>query len=456
MMNEEKGSADFFGRLWKLFASVRLTVVILLSLAVTSIVGTIIPQNKRPDEYLNEYGEFFYKILSAFDIFDMYHSWWFQFLLLMLVINVVVCSTNRFSALRKIIFVKDPSFDISKFRNFSNKEEFTDSRSLKDLKRIYMPIVSRRFGYRRIEETDNGFCVFAEKGRWTRIGVYIVHFSVILLLIGALIGSFLGFAGSANIPEGKTINKLRLHNTGKAQALNFGIRCDSFNVKFYDSGAPSEYRSTLTILEQGKPVLTRDVIVNDPLRYKGINIFQANYGELPPREIDLNFKNRVTGISYKKKLSVGQQFDIPGDMGQFVIKGYRDSYGFRGHDLGKTFMGIFTPNNGSPAHVILPVRFPFFDDRIRNDNLIISVEGYDHRYYTGLQITRDPGVWVVYSGFAIMIIGCFITFFMFHQRFCIEVSKSGKNSRIMVAGTANKNKFGMQSRIKKMVESLRK
>ncbi len=76
-MNKKTGSADFSGRLWKLFASVRLTVVVLLSLAVTSIIGTIIPQNRRPDEYLNEYGEFLYKILSAFDIFDMYQSWWF-------------------------------------------------------------------------------------------------------------------------------------------------------------------------------------------------------------------------------------------------------------------------------------------------------------------------------------------------------------------------------------------
>ena len=453
-MNKKTGSADFSGRLWKLFASVRLTVVVLLSLAVTSVIGTIIPQNMRPDEYLNEYGELLYKILSAFDIFDMYHSWWFQLLLLMLIINVVVCSTNRFSALRKIIFVKNPSFDVTKFRNLSDKEEFTDSRSLEDLKRIYVPIVSRSFGYRRTEETDNGFRVFAEKGRWTRIGVYAVHFSVVLLLIGGLIGSIFGFAGFVNISEGQTIDSIRLNNTGKAQKLNFQIRCDNFNITFYDSGAPSEYRSTLTILEQGKSVLTRNIIVNEPLRYKGINIFQASYGELPPREITLNFQNRATGISHKKKVSLGQPLDIPGDMGQFVIKGHRDSYNYRGHNLGETIMGILTPNSGSQVHVIMPVRFPVFD-RMRNGDLIISVEDYEHSYYTGLQVTRDPGVLVVYTGFVIMIIGCFITFFMSHQRLCVDISKSGKKSRIMVAGTSNKNKLGMQTRIKKIAKSLR-
>lgn len=453
-MNKKTGSADFSGRLWKLFTSVRLTVVVLLSLAVSSIVGTIIPQNKRPDEYLNEYGEFLYKILSAFDIFDMYHSWWFRFLLLTLTVNVIVCSTHRFSALWKILSVKNPFFNVSKFRNLSNKEEFTDSRSPEELRSIYMPIVSRNFGYRRIEETDNGLCIFAEKGRWTRVGVYVIHLSVVLLLIGGLIGSIFGFKGFVNIPEGKTIDSIRLYNTGKTQKLNFKIRCDNFNVKFYDSGAPSEYRSKLTILEQGKSVLTRNIIVNHPLRYKGINIFQSSYGELPPREITLNFKNSATGINYKKKVSVGQQFDLPGDMGQFVIKGHRDSYNFRGHDLGKTFMGILTPNDGSHVHVIMPVRFPVFD-RMRKGDMIISVEDYDHRYYTGLQVTRDPGILVVYSGFVIMIIGCFITFFMSHQRLCVEIRKSGKKSSIMVAGTANKNKLGMQSRIKKIVKSLR-
>ena len=76
------------------------------------------------------------------------------------------------------------------------------------------------------------------------------------------------------------------------------------------------------------------------------------------------------------------------------------------------------------------------------------------RYYTGLQVTKDPGVWIVYTGFLVMIIGCFVTFFMSHQRFCIEAVNSGKRIRVTVSGTSNKNKLGMQARIEKLAKKL--
>ena len=103
----------------------------------------------------------------------------------------------------------------------------------------------------------------------------------------------------------------------------------------------------------------------------------------------------------------------------------------------------------------MPLRFPQFD-RMRKGNLVISAADFDHKYYTGLQVTKDPGVLIVYAGFIVMIIGCYITFFMSHQRLCIEIVKNGVNSRIMVAGTANKNKLGMQNRIKKIMKSMGK
>jgi cytochrome c biogenesis protein len=430
-MKKEHESANFFSRLWKFFASIRLTVFLLLSLAATSIIGTVIPQNQSPADYFHNYGEFFYNFFSA------------------------VCSFSRLSTTWKIVFVKIPPFNVSKFRRLSNKEEFTSNSSLEGLRNKYEHAASKKYGYCRTEQTDKGFCVLAEKGRWTRLGVYSVHLSVILLLLGGLIGSIFGFEGFVNIQEGETVNSIGLRKTEQIHNLDFAIRCDDFSVSFYETGTPKEFRSTLSIIEDGRSVLQKDIIVNDPLRYKGINLFQANYGMLSPEEITLNIMSRETGMVYKKKTKIGMPIVLPEGAGTFVIKEHRNSFIYKGIALGETFIGILNGKDGSSIDIMLPLNFAGFD-KMRKGDLNFSVADYDNRYYTGLQVTRDPGVLVVYSGFVVMIIGCFVTFFMSHQRLCVEVVKNGNKTKVMVAGTANKNKLGMQARVKNFSRNLAK
>jgi len=458
--------------------SVKLTVVLLLSIALTSIVGTIIPQNQNPADYFRAYGEFLYRLFDVLDIFDMYHSWWFQFLLLLLTMNIVVCSIDRLSATWKIVFAKNPSFNLSRFRKLSQKEEFNASYPSNELTKRYEPFLSKQFGYNRVEETEKGLCIFAEKWRWTRLGVYTVHLSVILMLLGGLMGSIFGFQGYVNIPEGEKVDSVRTRNTGKIRYLGFEIKCEDFNVNFYDNGAPKEYRSSLTILEKGHPAYKKDIIVNDPLRYKGYNIFQSSYGKMAPKadpketvarkkpsdEITLNFASSQSGKSYRIKTAIGKPVDIPESLGKFVVVEYRKIAEFVGQNIGDAYVGILTPSGEKPVEVLLPMHFPNFD-RMRKGRVFISVadqtaekfhpkEQTGFRYYTGLQVTKDPGVLVVYAGFIVIIIGCFITFFMSHQRVCIEIVKGKTKSKIIVTGTANKNKMGMQQKVKKLSEQL--
>jgi len=474
-MGNKEISRDPLNKIWKFFASVRLTVALLLTLAITSIIGTVIPQNESPSAYVNAFGDVLYQLFNTMDIFNMYHSWWFRLLLLMLTLNIIVCSVERLSATWKIIFVKTPKFTLSKFQKFRSRVELNESRPPERVRQAAEKIIAKDYRYRRVEETDNGFILFAEKWRWTRLGVYIVHSSVVLLLIGGLIGSIFGFEGFVNIPEGESAGSIRLRNNGGFVKLDFEIRCDDFNVSFYDSGMPKEFRSSLTIIEQGRPILQKDIVVNDPLRYKGINIFQASYGELPaeaqpvtePDEFTLAFTSKETGMVYNKKARIGQEINLPEDLGKFVATGFKNTYNFRGTELGATLIGQLDQGNDTAVEVTLPLRFPSFDkmsamiDPRRGDAVFISVVEADSqvksaakRYYTGLQVTQDPGVWVVYTGFILMLAGCMVTFFMSHQRICIEINPAGKKSRVMVAGTANKHKLGMQRKVEAIAEKL--
>lgn len=437
-------------RIWNFFASVKLSVVVLVLLAATSIIGTLIPQNGNPAMYKNKYGEFLFNIFQRLDLFDMYHSWWFQLLLLVLTVNIIVCSINRLSVTGKLIFSKTISTDLSKFERLSSREDFEVTQAPDDLLKIYEPLVTRKFAKCRIENTESGFALFAEKGRWTRLGVYAVHLSIVLLLFGGLIGSFFGFEGYVSIPEGESRQHITLKNKKQDHHLDFGIRCDQFDVSFYESGAPKEYRSTLSLIENDTPVLTDDILVNKPLRYKGINIFQSSYGTAKPKAVTLNFVSRKTGTEYQVKTVMGEEVDLPEGLGKFAITDFASNFRF---NLGETFLGKLTPAEGESLNIMLPFHYPRFD-RMRKGDVVISVADFERSYYTGLQVTRDPGVYVVYSGFILLIIGCYITFFMSHQRLCVAVSAHRNRSRVMVSGNADRNKFGMQTKIKKLSQAL--
>jgi len=334
-----------------------------------------------------------------------------------------------------------------------DKKEFKDNRSMEELEKIFKPIATRGFSYSRTDKTEDGFAIFAEKWRWTRLGVYVVHLSIIFLLVGALIGSFYGFDGYVNIPEGKTINTIHLRNNDQMKKLDFVLRCDDFNVTYYESGSPKEYKSSLTVLESGAPVLQKDIVVNNPLRYKGVNFFQSSYGTLPPDNFTLLCKSNTSGKTYNIDLRMNVPFNLPEEMGTLVIKNYNNAFNYRGRNIGEVFMGLLRPKDQESVNILIPLRFPSFDE-MRKGQQFFSVAEYNEVYYTGLQVTRDPGVWVVYLGFMFMILGCMITFFMSHQRICVEVIKKGKNNKIMVAGTANKNKLGMQNKILKLFNKL--
>ena len=459
---------------WQFFVSVKLTVFLLLSLAVTSIIGTVIPQNADPEVYFHKFGSFWFRLFEVLDIFDMYHAWWFQMLLFLLIVNIVVCSIDRLSATWKLVFPKNHTFNLGRFEKQKKKEQFSLDALPDELEAKFTSFAARRFSRQQVDRTGDGFVVFAEKWRWTRLGVYIVHVSVILLIIGAIIGSLFGFEGFVNIPEGESVDHVRLRNSGRVQPLGFTIRNEDFDISFYDTGAPKEFRSSLTILENDREILKKDIIVNDPLRYKGISIFQASYGEMAPEkdpahdfsmeEIHLNFTIRASGMVYKRKAAIGTPVEIPEGLGSFTLTTFNPNAEFRGQEIGAALVGKLTPAQGEPVEVLLPLHFPNFD-KMRRGEVVISVADQkketfspvkkkDVRYYTGLEVNADPGVWVVYSGFIIMIAGCFITFFMSHQQICIAVVRKGNKSHIRVMGITNKNKIGLQRRVGKIAEHL--
>lgn len=454
-MTKSSNSDGFGHQLWNFFASVKLSVVILLSLAVTSIFGTVIPQNENPMLYHQKFGDVLFKLFNTLDIFDMYHSWWFRFLLCMLTVNIIICSINRLSSTWKIIFPKKPAFNINRFRKAKNRQHWSAADSVEQVKDIFSPWLSKRFGRFTVESSKNGYLLFGEKGRWTRLGVYAVHLSIVLMVAGGLVGSIFGFDGFVNIPEGESVDSILLRNDQPEVKLDFEIKCDDFDLTLYESGMPKEYRSSLSIIKKNQTVIQKNIIVNDPLRFEGINIFQSSYGRMPATQLNVTFTEKASGMIYNKEATMGSPIEMPGNSGTLIVEDFRPNFSFRGVNLSNIFLCRMIPKQGDPEHIIIPSDYPRFD-MMRQGDFIISISNTDFKYYTGLQVTKDPGVPIVYVGFLFMIIGCYVTFFMFHQKICVEISTDRGKTTVMAAGISGKNRPAMNAVIRRLSRQLQK
>jgi cytochrome c biogenesis protein len=105
-----------------------------------------------------------------------------------------------------------------------------------------------------------------------------------------------------------------------------------------------------------------------------------------------------------------------------------------------------------PAQTFIVFRnYPDFDSQ-RGDRLIFDYDGSDEKFFTGLQVAKDPGVWVVWFGCTLMVVGICMAFFMSHKRLWVRVA----NGRVCIAGTASKNQPGFQLVFDELLEKLNK
>ncbi|MEW5734336.1 MAG: cytochrome c biogenesis protein ResB [Thermodesulfobacteriota bacterium] len=439
--------------LWNFLKSVRLGVVLMAGLAAVSIIGTFIPQNQPEDAYKDAFGDAWTRLLSGLDLFDMYHSSWFRLLLALLVANIVVCSIDRFRAQRKIIFTQNPHFLPERFRKQENRQSLISPASPRELAGRFAHHARRSFSVVGTEQRGKTTYVYAERGRWTRLGVYIVHASVVLLALGAMMGSFFGFDGYMKIAEGETASQCFERSTGKPLALPFSVSCEKFSVSFNDNGSPKEYRSSLALSSGGRTLVKKDVLVNHPLRYRGISLFQSSYGKMPPNRITLALTPSGGDAPLTRTLSVGESSTLPGKRGVLTLKSIADSYAFGNRELGETAILVLQKPGAKAVEVAVPFRFPAFD-KMRRGEFALSVKEYESPYYTGLSVSRDPGVPLVYLGFLVLIAGLFITFFLSHQRVLVELSENKSGTRVAVSGIANRNEPGVDERVKRIAALL--
>ena len=429
---------NFFTALWDFFCSLKLTITTLILLATTSIIGTVVQQNLPTEEYLKVYGQTTYRVLDALNFFDMYHSWWFLGLLSLFSVNLLACSIKRLPRVWKT--VREPVLVPSDglFRTFSNVEELVVPGSVADNQERVAAVVGKSFAKPVITEGEDGKVhIFAQKGAYARFGAYVTHIGILIIFLGAILGVKWGFKAYANIVEGQTVNKVWPLNSNTPINLDFAVRCDKFTVTFYDgTQRPKEFKSLLTILKDGKPVpgyIRRPVIVNDPLTYKGITFYQASYGPAGNPEFNIRIKVRATGKTEDVTTRLGELVALP-DGSHFKVSDFTQSF----QNFGPAARIEVFPASGTQRTFVVLQTFPEFDAQ-RGGQYVFSLTDSHQLLYTGLQVAKDPGVWVVWFGCFLLVFGSLTAFFLSHRRMWVTLQPVGNKTGIKLGATAHRN-----------------
>ena len=433
----EEQSHFLIEKVWRFFCSLRLTLANLLLLFLAMIAGTFVnPQNDSLANIERALAGHVWMLRSYrwFELYDLFHSWWFTALLLSLALNLVACSLERLP--RIWYLVRYPERRLDHVVGLRFKVPPAASEAVADALR------KRRY---RVQVQD-GF-VFAERGRYARFGVWVVHLSLLLILGGGVFGRLTAFEGTAQVPQNGGIasgfvqrnpdgTEFKHRLVDAATGRPFLVQCNDFRLKEFEPGRPKAFESDLVVYEDlgsrepGRELARATITVNHPLRYGGLTFYQASYAQLEDgQRAKIVLRDRATGTKREMMVSADEAIEAADGLTYQLVEYSQDFAG-----LGPAVQVVRTEDGRRSTFWVFS-RDPGFDARNRSDRFSLSFDRLAPLYATGLQIARDPSTPVIYLGCFLLFAGIGIAFYTSHKRIWAQVA-SGK---VALGGASHRN-----------------
>ncbi len=487
-MQNKKIETKSQNKLWNFLASTRLALMLLILLAILSLSGILIIQRNEAHRsawkhkisieqiYQNKYGEIFAWIILKSGMHQTFTSWWYLLTLGLVCINLILCTIEHFPSTwrqtSKITWIKSPEIFAKRKLNSILNVKATQEQTISEIQNLL-----HKHLYKTIQKTNNNdLLINANKNAFGRFGYIITHISLLLIVIGGVIFALKGYRYTIT---GKTghIAEIPNENYRKDNKIKFLLRIDDIELEFYDDNEMQikDYKSTLTIIDDNEEKISKTIEVNHPLTYNGIMFYQSNYFKqaewnLGPCSI-LVSKPQNPAYEHTIILNLGEKIKLPDTEVILALEKFVPDFALDKDN--KAYSQSEIPRN--PAFDLALYEkgellyrtwlFPSYKHSdyhtMKNELFNFELEDYDYKKeeieYTGIEVSYNPGAPFIWCGFALIIIGLLISFYIPHRRLWILIRQREENNIIIyIEGQSNKDEEGLENEMKKIKSQLKK
>eukprot|EP00252_Welwitschia_mirabilis_P021355 TRINITY_DN5470_c0_g1_i12.p1 TRINITY_DN5470_c0_g1~~TRINITY_DN5470_c0_g1_i12.p1 ORF type:complete len:459 (-),score=88.33 TRINITY_DN5470_c0_g1_i12:814-2118(-) len=406
-------------------------------------LGTFIEQGESPQYYFEKFPEenpafgfLTWKWILGLCLDHLYTSPYFLGLCLLLAASLIACTTTTQLPMVKVA----RRWSFMKSRSAILKLDVAESlprASIHDL-----GVLLRGAGY---EVFLSGLTLYAFKGLAGRLAPIGVHMALLLIMLGGTCSSVGGYRGSINVPQGLNfmIGDALIPNgflSMPVSAFSTEVHVDKFYIDYFENGQVSQYHTDLSLRDlYGKELLKHTISVNDPLRYGGVTIYQTDWGMSAlqiHKDNEGPFNLAVATLRGGTDKLFGAFLPLDGDSDSARPKGIsilaHDLQSVVFYDQDGNFVGVRRPGSNRPITV--------------NGVSIVVDEAIGS---TGLELKMDPGVPIVYTGFAALMLTTIVSCFSHSQIWALQ-----DDTTVVVGGKSNRIKFGFGSEFNAILDSV--
>jgi cytochrome c biogenesis protein len=281
---------------WRTLTSMGTALVLLFLLALGAVPGALLPQRSlnagKVDDYLAAHplvGPW----LDRVQAFDVFGSFWFTAIYVLLFVSLVGCLTPRMIEHARSL----RATPVAAPRNLTRLPKHAAATIAAEPDQLAVALAARLRGWRKTIRQPNGAAeISAEKGYLHEFGNLVFHFSLLGLLVAVAVGKLFGYEGNVIvIADGgpgfcsaspAAFDSFRAGNTVDGTSLHpICLRVNSFAAHYLPSGQATSFAANVDY-QDGRDLAAGTwrpyrLEVNHPLRVGGDRVYLQGHGYAP-------------------------------------------------------------------------------------------------------------------------------------------------------------------------------